>query len=98
MLTCGDGTFDEAASGRAFASEGLSPTRWSAPAGDAFAPHRHARDKVLFCVSGSIVFTIEASGARIAMAPGDRLDLPAGVAHSAVAGERGVTCIEAMRR
>jgi hypothetical protein len=27
--------------------------------------------------------------------PGDRLDLPAGVRHSAIVGPQGVTCLEA---
>ena len=36
-------------------------------------------------------------GKRIDLAPGDRLDLPAGTAHSAQVGPDGVTCLEAHR-
>jgi cupin superfamily acireductone dioxygenase involved in methionine salvage len=50
---------------------------------------------VLYCVSGSIVF--HTSGGDVALAPGDRLELPAGVEHSATVGHDGVQCVEAFR-
>jgi len=74
---------------------GLMPSRWSAGPGAPFPDHSHARDKVLFCVEGSITF--RTADGEISMAPGDRLDLPAGTTHSALAGGSGVTCVEAFR-
>lgn len=101
MLTRGAAPPAEAAIVSAFAGEGLAPSRWAAGPGATFAPHAHPRDKVLYCVAGSIEFTIEATdeamGETLAMRPGDRLDLPAGTRHAAVAGPGGVICIEAMR-
>ena len=34
-------------------------------------------------------------GITVELAPGDRLDLPAGTSHDAVVGPDGVTCLEA---
>jgi quercetin dioxygenase-like cupin family protein len=74
---------------------GLAPSRWSAGPRAPFADHSHALEKVLFCIEGSITF--RTPDGELAMAPGDRLDLPAGTAHSALAGRCGVVCVEAFR-
>jgi quercetin dioxygenase-like cupin family protein len=54
--------------------------------------------KVLYCVRGSIVFRMTATGEEIALAPGDRLDIEPGTEHAAVVGAGGVECIEAARQ
>jgi len=68
---------------------GLEPRPWSAGPGTHFAPHSHAQPKRLFVTNGSISFNgelLEApTGIRIA----------AGYEHSADAGPRGVSCVEA---
>jgi quercetin dioxygenase-like cupin family protein len=76
-----------------FAAEGLLPQRWSNGPGDTYPAHRHGYHKVLMCVRGSITFHT-AEGDR-ELLPGDRLDLPAGVEHSATVGPGGVECLEA---
>ena len=76
-------------------AEGLVPGTWANGPGDTYAAHRHDYDKVLVCVRGSITFGLPGRGERVAMGPGDRLDLPAGVDHDAVVGPDGVTCLEA---
>lgn len=85
----------------AFAREGLTPHRWANGAGDVYAPHSHSYHKVLYCLRGSIVFRMTATGAadgrEIGLQPGDRLDIEAGTEHGAVVGPRGVECIEAAR-
>ncbi len=75
--------------------ERLAPAPWSNGPGDRYPAHAHDYDKVLVCTDGSIVFGLPDRGERVAMAVGDRLDLPAGTSHDAVVGERGVTCLEA---
>jgi cupin superfamily acireductone dioxygenase involved in methionine salvage len=55
----------------------------------------HEHHKVLFCVSGSIVFHIDSGD--LSLGPGDRMELPAGVGHSATVGPDGVECVEAYR-
>jgi quercetin dioxygenase-like cupin family protein len=50
---------------------------------------------VLFCAEGTIRFIC--AGEAIDLEPGDRLDIPPGVVHSAVVGPLGVQCVEAAR-
>jgi quercetin dioxygenase-like cupin family protein len=69
---------------------------WSNGPGDRYSEHSHPYHKVLFCARGSIRFVC--TGEAIDLSPGDRLDIPAGVTHSAVVGPAGVSCIEAARR
>jgi quercetin dioxygenase-like cupin family protein len=76
-------------------AEGLSPHGWGNDAGYTYARHVHRYHKVLFCVAGSIVFHTDAGD--VALAPGDRIELPAGVGHAATVGESGVRCVEAYR-
>ena len=73
--------------------EGLVPRAWSNGPGDHYAAHEHSYHKVLFCVRGSIVFATPEG--EIALAAGDRLDLPPHTRHSAVVGPDGVECVEA---
>ena len=75
--------------------DGLSPNWWSNPPGDRYGAHSHPYHKVLFCARGSIRFDTEAGPFHLS--PGDRLDVPPGVSHSAIVGPRGVTCVEAPR-
>ena len=82
---------------RRLRSEGLDPGSWGNGPGDVYGAHAHGYDKVLVCVAGSIVFGLPRRGERVALAVGDRLDLPAGTEHDAVVGPDGVTCLEAHR-
>jgi len=79
-----------------FAAEGLRPYRWSNGPGDRYAVHSHPYHKVIYVVEGSIRFDLRPSGS-IELHAGDRLDLPAGVEHSAVVGPEGVVCLEGHR-
>lgn len=79
-----------------FQQEGLRPRRWFNGPGDRYGRHSHHYHKVLFCARGSIRFETD-DGAAFDLRPGDRLDIPRDVAHSAVVGPEGVTCLEAPR-
>ena len=83
---------------RLLLAEGLSPIRWSNRPGDRYSTHTHDFDKVLVVVQGSITFGLPDADKEITLKQGDRMELPAGMAHSAIAGEQGVACIEAHRR
>jgi quercetin dioxygenase-like cupin family protein len=74
---------------------GLLPSRWSAGPETWFSAHTHPQDKVLFCEDGELTFTVGPES--WVMRPGDRLDLPAGTVHTALAGPAGVTCVEAFQ-
>lgn len=92
----------EAGLRRALIEDGLPPgivasaaaTTWSAGPGERFAVHGHDFDKVLLVQAGSITFQLAEAGRVAELAAGDRLDLPAGTDHSAVAGSSGVRCLE----
>jgi quercetin dioxygenase-like cupin family protein len=78
--------------------EGLSPERWMVGDGYRFPVHEHDYHKVVYCVDGSIWFTFPDDPDNvIELEPGDRLDLPAGVRHGALAGMEGVVCLEARK-
>lgn len=82
---------------RIMGGEGLQPYRWSNAPGDVYSPHTHPYHKVIYVVKGSIDFGFPKNGGRATLHPGDRLDLPPGVAHDAVVGPEGVVCLEAHR-
>lgn len=78
-------------------AEGLSPSSWSNGPGDRYGVHDHAYHKVLYCIAGSIRFTLPDEGAQagVDLHPGDRMELPAGTRHGAIVGPSGCSCIEA---
>ena len=78
-------------------AEGLRPSWWSNGPGDRYAAHSHPYHKVLFCARGSIRFDLPAPNESFQLGPGDRLDIPSGIIHSATVGPAGVTCVEAAR-
>jgi uncharacterized protein YjlB len=79
------------------AAEGLIAHGWSNGPNERYGRHAHDYDKVIVVAEGSIDFGLVATGQRIELLPGDRLELPAGTAHDARVGPAGVTCLEAHR-
>jgi quercetin dioxygenase-like cupin family protein len=75
------------------ADRAITAERWAAEPGQVFAVHSHEFDKKLWCGEGTVIFTI--NGKEMSLQPGDGLDLPVGIAHSAVAGFGGCVCYEA---
>lgn len=74
-------------------AKNIQAERWVAEGDEVFAPHSHAKDKQLWCVEGSMVFT--ANGKRISLQAGDAMDLPANTVHEAIAGfADGCICYE----
>lgn len=82
---------------RALADEGLEPHWWGNGPGDRYPAHEHTYHKVLFCLSGSITFSVQPDGPRFTLKPGDRLDLPPGTSHAAAVGPEGCRCVEGWR-
>lgn len=87
---------DAAAVEAAMRADGLTPRRWANAPGDEYGWHEHDYHKVLFCLSGSIVFHTRTDG-DLELHPGDRLDIEPGTRHAATVGGVGVKCIEAPR-
>jgi quercetin dioxygenase-like cupin family protein len=71
------------------AREGYESFVWSDAPGTDYAPHHHEHDESLWVVRGEITFGV--ADARHRLGPGDRLMLPAGTVHTAVAGPEGAT-------
>ena len=69
---------------------------WSNGPGDRYAEHTHGYEKILYCVRGSITFTLPDGDLRLE--PGDRMVLPPGTPHGAVVGRQGCSCIEGRGR
>lgn len=78
-----------------FENEGLSPHVWGNEPGYEYGRHSHGYHKVLYCISGSIVFHTE--DGDFGLEAGDRLDVEPGVDHAATVGPEGVECMEAAR-
>ena len=78
-----------------FEEEGLRPSEWGNAPGDRYGWHSHSYHKVLYCVSGSIVFHTE--DGDFELEDGDRLDVAPGTDHAATVGPDGVKCMEAAR-
>lgn len=93
----GEGPPDEAEIRRRLAQEGLRAACWSNGPGDVHGTHTHAYDKVIYVVRRAIAFGLPNASGEVLLRAGDRLDLPAGVAHNAVVGQEGVLCLEAHR-
>lgn len=85
----GDALPRQAELGRRLEDEGFEAMAWSDAAGATYPPHRHERDESLWLVRGELV--VEVAGRRHALGPGDRLMLPAGTEHAAVAGRAGAS-------
>ena len=78
-----------------FGEEGLSPEPWGNAPGDTYGWHHHGYHKVLYCVSGSIVFHTKDGDAELVA--GDRLDVEPATEHAATVGPEGGRCLEASR-
>lgn len=85
----GDAAPEEAELRERLAREGFDAVAWSDGPGTDYAPHRHACEESLWVIRGEITFGI--GGVRHRLRPGDRLRLPAGTLHEALAGPGGVT-------
>lgn len=70
----------------------ITAERWMGEEFEDYTAHKHPFDKQIWCVEGSIVFTID--NKEITLQAGDTLDLPADTIHTAKAGFSGVVCYE----
>ena len=69
---------------------------WSNGPGDRYARHTHGYTKILYCVTGSIDFSLD--DRVIHLRSGDRMVLSAGTAHAATVGPNGCACVEGKAR
>lgn len=76
-------------------AEGYEVTVWRDPADRAYDAHHHRDDERLQVLRGRIVLRV--AGCDFALGPGDGLDLPRGVVHSARTGPDGAVYLIARR-
>jgi quercetin dioxygenase-like cupin family protein len=69
---------------------------WSNGPGVRYARHSHAYTKILYCTRGAVDFVLD--DRVVGLYAGQRMELPAGTAHSAVVGPEGCACIEGKAR
>jgi quercetin dioxygenase-like cupin family protein len=68
---------------------------WSNDPNDVYTGHTHGYHKIVYVVRGSINFDFPTRHKSLTLRQGDRLDVPAGLRHSAAVGPEGVLCLEA---
>ena len=73
----------------------LKVYHWSNDPNDVYAGHTHGYHKVIYVVKGTITFDFPTRQQSVNLRAGDRLEVPAGMRHSALVGSDGVTCLEA---
>lgn len=81
------GTPGEAALRASLEAEGYSVLSWTDRPGATYEPHSHDHDESLWLIRGEMTFRI--AGDTYCLGAGDRLMLPRGTVHSAVAGSEG---------
>ena len=87
---------EETAVRDALTARGFSVFRWQDPPGTEYPPHSHAEDEIIWLLEGAISFGVGDSD--LALAPGDRLLLPADTVHTARAGAAGAAYLIGERR
>jgi mannose-6-phosphate isomerase-like protein (cupin superfamily) len=80
---------------RTMQGEGLRPYVWENTPNYRYAPRSHGYNKVMYVVEGTLEVTFPDSNQRVKLRSGDRLEIPAGVRHSAIVGAGGARCVEA---
>jgi quercetin dioxygenase-like cupin family protein len=76
-------------------AENLRGYTWSNGPLDEYSAHTHAYDKILYVLSGSIIWILLQTNEQIETRAGDRIALPRGTVHAARVGAQGVVCFEA---
>ena len=74
------------------AAKNIDAERWTGDEYEEYSPRTDKTDKRLWCVEGSIEFTIDSK--KISLQAGDAFELPAGTTYQAIAGFSGVVCYE----
>ncbi|MBW4436241.1 MAG: cupin domain-containing protein [Pleurocapsa minor GSE-CHR-MK-17-07R] len=80
---------------RTMQKEGLRPFLWENSPNYRYAVRSHNYKKIMYVVEGVLEFTFPDSNQRVKLKTGDRVEIPAGVRHSAIVGSTGAKCLEA---
>jgi quercetin dioxygenase-like cupin family protein len=87
----------EAALRQELEAEGLEPFLWENEPLAVYEAATFDHDRVLYVLRGTIIFGFPIESEPTVLRAGDRLNIPAGVAHNAAVGAEGIACLEAHR-
>lgn len=91
------GPLGEAAMRQRLEAEGYAVSRYLYPPGTYFPEHTHTMDKKDAVLRGRLKITAE--GQEVVLGPGDMMEIPAGIRHTAeVVGTEAVVSLDATRR
>lgn len=77
------------------ASEGLTVSTWSEPAGTVKEPEAAGKNRVICIIDGMVRFTLPDHPDEYAdLMSGDRIEIPSGTKHGMMAGPAGVKVVE----
>lgn len=91
----GDGEPAEAALRASLEAEGYEVFSWSDSPGTTYSPHTHHHDESIWLFRGEMTFGV--GGDEYPLRAGDRLMLPTGTVHTAVAGGSGAAYLVGQR-
>jgi quercetin dioxygenase-like cupin family protein len=87
---------EEAVRGR-LVDAGYQAVKWTSEPAMGYPPHVHIYPELLWLISGSLTVILPAEGRLLELAPGDRVELPQGLAHGTLAGAEGATYLLATK-
>lgn len=78
-------------------AEGYGMVRWDSQPATGYGPHAHIYPETMWVIAGSLTVALPAESKLIELLPGDRIEVPQGVAHGVMAGEEGAVYLLATR-
>lgn len=76
---------------------GYQAVKWTSEPATGYPPHVHIYPELLWLISGSLTVILPAAGRMLELAPGDRIEIPQGLAHGTMAGAEGATYLLATK-
>lgn len=97
FLWDGPGRPDEEALRRCLTDAGYQVVKWTSEPATGYPSHIHIYPELLWLIAGSLTVILSAEGRMIELAPGDRVELPRGLAHGTLAGADGAAYLVATK-
>ncbi len=78
-------------------ADGYQVVRWASAPETGYPPHLHIYPETIWLVHGSLTVILPAEDRLLELAPGDRIEMPAGMVHGTLAGPEGAVYLLATR-
>jgi quercetin dioxygenase-like cupin family protein len=88
---------DEAAILDELTREGYGVVRYRQEPAAGYGPHAHVYPETMWVVEGNLTILLTSEARMIELLPGDRIDIPQGVAHGVIAGVEGAVYLLATK-